>query len=838
MLVIVESPAKAKTIEKFLGRRYTVKASIGHVRDLPKSQFGVDVEKDFEPKYIAIRGKGDIIKELRQAAKGADRVLLAADPDREGEAIAWHLQHLLNLEPDEPCRIEFNEITQQAIRHAVQAPRTIDQDRVDAQQARRVLDRVVGYNLSPLLWRKIRRGLSAGRVQSVAVRLICDREQEIRAFVPEEYWTLTGQFQADKGAGSRFSAKLISVNGDKITIPNQEEMEKVLRGLEDAQYRVAQIKKRQTRRNPAPPFTTSTLQQEAYRKLNFTARRTMRVAQQLYEGLALGKEGIVGLISYIRTDSTRVSPEIQQQARAFIAQKYGAEFVSPQPRLYASAKKAQDAHESIRPTAVLREPDSVKDLLTSEQFRLYRLIWERFVASQMSSAVLDQTRIDIAGAGKAREMALDKNLKEAAVYGFRANGSIIRFPGFMQVYVEDRDDESKEGTALLPELTEGQSLKAVKLEDKQHFTQPPPRYGEATLVKTLEEKGIGRPSTYAPTIETIVSRGYVLRQEKQFVPTELGFLVVDMLKQYFPDIIDLEFTAELEEKLDQVEEGQFPWKQLIREFYFPFKETLDYADAQIGRVELTDEESEEPCPKCGRLMVIKRGPFGRFLACPGFPECQTTRPILEEIGVECPRCGGQIVVRHSKKGRKFYGCSKFPECNFVAWQQPTREKCPQCGDLLMEKAARGKEKYLVCTNSECGYRPDGQPPAKRRAKAAAADSESKTNLKSKSKTKTKAASSRKNTAKTSAESEAKTETKSAVKTAAKTRTKASPKSTAKNTVLAAEKTNAKGRVKKPAGEVESKAGSKEPASKKDSKEPTGKTKTTAATKKVKTSPPA
>jgi DNA topoisomerase-1 len=658
-------------------------------------------------------------------------------------------------------------------------------------------------------------------VQSVAVRLICDREQEIQAFVPEEYWTLTGQFQADKRAGSRFLAKLISLNGEKLTISNQAEMEKVLLELEGAQFQVTQIKKRQTRRNPAPPFTTSTLQQEAYRKLNFTARRTMRVAQQLYEGLAIGKEGIVGLISYIRTDSTRVSPEIQQQARAFIAQKYGAEFVSPQPRIYASGKKAQDAHESIRPTSVLREPDSVKDLLTSEQFRLYRLIWERFVASQMSSAVLDQTRIDISGAGKAGEglAVQDKHLNEAVVYGFRANGSIVRFPGFMQVYVEGRDDEGKEGTTLLPELTEGQSLKAVKLEDKQHFTQPPPRYGEATLVKTLEEKGIGRPSTYAPTIETIVSRGYVLRQEKQFVPTELGFLVVDMLKQYFPAIIDLEFTAELEEKLDQVEEGKFPWKQLIREFYFPFKETLDYADAQIGRVELTDEESEEPCPKCGRLMVIKRGPFGRFLACPGFPECQTTKPILEEIGVECPRCGGQVVVRHSKKGRKFFGCSKFPECNFVAWQQPTGEKCPQCGDLLMEKSARGKGKYLVCVSSECGYRSDGQPPVKRRAKAVGADSETKTKPKSKSKTKTKtakAASSRKTAAKTAA--------------ASKTKTKASPKSAAKNTAAEAEKASTKRRTKKSAIEAELNAGTEGLTGKTKSKEPTGKTKTAAKTR--------
>ena len=727
VLVIVESPAKAKTIEKFLGRRYTVKASIGHVRDLPKSQFGVDVDQDFEPKYIAIRGKGDIIKELRQAAKGADRVLLAADPDREGEAIAWHLQHLLNLKPDEHCRIEFNEITQKAIQSAVKSPRAIDQDRVDAQQARRILDRVVGYNLSPLLWRKIRRGLSAGRVQSVAVRLICDREQEIQAFIPEEYWTLIAQFQAEKGKGPRFLAKFISLNGEKITICNEQEMQEILLGLEAAQYRIAQIKKRQTRRNPSPPFTTSTLQQEAYRKLNFTARRTMRVAQQLYEGLPLGKEGTVGLISYIRTDSTRVSPEIQQQSRAFIAQKFGSEFVSPEPRIYASSKKAQDAHESIRPTDVLREPDSIKDSLSSEQFRLYRLIWERFVASQMSSAVLDLTRIEIEGLGK------------EAVYGFRANGSIIRFAGFMQVYVEDRDEEGKEGTTLLPELAEGEVLKSSKLDSKQHFTQPPARYGEATLVKTLEEKGIGRPSTYAPTIETIVSRGYVLRQEKQFVPTELGMLVVEMLKQYFPDIIDVEFTAALEGKLDQVEDGEFPWKQVIRDFYFPFKETLDFAEEQIGRIELTDEATEEPCPKCGRFMVIKRGPFGRFLACPGFPDCQTTRPILEEIGVGCPRCSGQIVVRTSKKGRKFYGCSKFPECNFVAWQLPTGEKCPECGNLLTEKSTRAKGKYVVCANNECGYRPDGSPPVRKAAvktASAGAQRKNKTKVNTKSQTKT------------------------------------------------------------------------------------------------------
>ena len=691
MLVIVESPAKASTIEKFLGKRYLVKASMGHVRDLPKSQFGVDVEHDFEPKYINIRGKGDIIKELRNAAKDASQILLAADPDREGEAIAWHLQFLLNMKSDEPCRIEFNEITKKAIQNAVKKPRSIDYARVDAQQARRILDRVVGYQLSPLLWRKIKRGLSAGRVQSVAVRLICEREKEIQDFVIEEYWTLTTILDTGKSKKTQFSARLINKDGVKITIPQEEVVQDILKDLEKAEFQVVKIARREVRRNPAPPFITSTLQQEAYRKLNFTARRTMRVAQQLYEGLSLGSEGTVGLISYIRTDSTRISTEIQQQTIEYLKQRFGANFVPAEPRQYKSKSKAQDAHEGIRPTDVQREPDSIKDLLTSEQYRLYRLIWERFVASQMSAAVLDQTRVDIEAKGK------------HSSYGFRANGSVVQFPGFMQVYVEGRDEEEKEANTLLPEIEEGKILRVVKMDPKQHFTQPPPRYGEATLVKALEEKGIGRPSTYAPIIETIVSRGYVNRQEKQFIPTELGTLVVDLLKQYFPSILDIEFTAAMEEQLDRIEEGELPWKQVIRDFYFPFKEKLDLAETQIGRVEISDEVTEEPCPQCGRFMVIKRGPFGRFLACPGFPECRTTKPILEEIGVNCPLCEGQIVVRHSKKGRKFYGCSNFPACKYVAWQMPTNVKCPECGNLLGEKMGRNKRGYLICTNRDCKY---------------------------------------------------------------------------------------------------------------------------------------
>lgn len=691
MLVIVESPAKAKTLEKFLGRQYMVKASMGHVRDLPKSQFGVDVEQDFEPKYITIRGKGDIIKKLREAAKGAKRILLAPDPDREGEAIAWHLQHLLKIDQQEDCRIEFNEITKRAIQEAIKKPRQIDYNRVNAQQARRVLDRIVGYKLSPLLWRKIKRGLSAGRVQSVAVRLICDREQEIQSFVPEEFWTLTAHFKAELKEKTTFSARLVSKDGEKLSIPDEQMMQEVIGDLESAQYQIIEIQKREKQRNPSAPFTTSTLQQEAYRKLNFTAQRTMHIAQQLYEGLSLGKEGTIGLISYMRTDSTRISPEVQQEARNYIIQRFGENFVPKKPREYVAKGKTQDAHEGIRPTDVQRTPESIKDMVKPEQYKLYRLIWERFIASQMSSAILELTRVDIEANGK------------KSMYGFRANGSVIRFPGFMQVYVESQDDAEEE-TNYLPALTKNEQLNVSKLEPKQHFTQPPPRYSEATLVKILEEKGIGRPSTYAPIIATIVSRGYVLRQKKQFEPTELGILVIEMLKEYFPDIIDVEFTASMEEKLDQVEEGKLSWKQIIRDFYYPFKDTLDIADTQIGRIELTDEETDEPCPQCGRKMVIKRGPFGRFMACPGFPECRTTRPILEEIGVECPRCSGQIVVRYSKKGQKFYGCNNFPKCRFVAWDKPTSEKCPECGELLAEKNTKTNGKQLVCVNRECGYR--------------------------------------------------------------------------------------------------------------------------------------
>ncbi|GAF26771.1 topoisomerase IA [Moorella thermoacetica Y72] len=684
-LVIVESPAKAKTIGKFLGKNYTIKPSMGHVRDLPKSQFGVDVENNFEPRYITIRGKGEIVKELRAAAQKAQRVLLAPDPDREGEAIAWHLQHLLGL-PDEAIRIEFNEITRNAIQEAVKKPRKIDQDRVDAQQARRILDRVVGYRLSPLLWRKVRKGLSAGRVQSVAVRLIVDREQEIEAFQPEEYWSLTA-WLLPENEGEAFPARLVKYAGEDLNVKNEGEMESILHSLEGTTYVVAEVKQRERRKNPAAPFTTSTLQQEAYRKLNFTSRRTMQVAQQLYEGIDLGGgQGPVGLITYIRTDSTRVASVAQLEARDFLMERFGSEYVPEGLRQYKGRKDIQDAHEAIRPTSVWREPASLKNILTRDHFRLYNLIWERFVASQMQAAVMDTVTVDIT----------------AGPCLFRATGSVVKFPGFLKVYQEGRDGEDKDQEQRLPPLATGQTLKLQSLEPKQHFTQPPPRYTEATLVKTMEELGIGRPSTYAPTIETILQRGYVTREQKQFVPTELGRVVVALLKEHFPKIIDVEFTAHMEEQLDAIEAGKISWRQVLAEFYGPFEEVLEKAEAEIGTVEVPEEVSEEKCELCGRNLVVKMGRYGKFLACPGFPECRFTKPLLETIGVNCPECGGQIVARRTKRGRKFYGCQNYPRCTYVSWDKPTNQTCPRCGKRLVEKASRQGSR-LVCPQKECGY---------------------------------------------------------------------------------------------------------------------------------------
>ncbi len=696
-LVIVESPAKARTIGKFLGRGFTVKASLGHVRDLPRSQFGVDVEAGFEPKYITIRGKGPIVKELREAAKKVKKVYLATDPDREGEAISWHLAYLLDLNASDPCRIEFHEITKGAIQAAVKKPRRIDADLVNAQQARRILDRVVGYGLSPLLWQKVKRGLSAGRVQSVAVRLICDRGREIEAFVPEEYWSiaahlLSPELESIKGGSGAFEAKLTLYKGEKIELPDKAAVDKVLAALAGKNFQVSEVRRKERRRYPAPPFITSSLQQEASRKLGFSARKTMQIAQQLYEGLEVGEEGSVGLITYMRTDATRVATEAQEATRQFVAAEYGKSFVPPEPPRYKSKEGAQGAHEAVRPTSVHRAPEAVKRFLKRDQNRLYRLIWERFVASQMAPAVLDTLTMDIESAG----------------YTFRATGSVVKFPGFMKVYTESRDDREQDEGGLLPELAEGTALKLVKLDPKQHFTQPPPKYTEAMLVKSMEELGIGRPSTYAPTIDTIQKRGYVQLLEKRFEPTELGFIVVDLLKEFFPEIIDVEFTASMEAKLDEVEEGERDWVEVLKEFYTPFAQTLEHAREEIGEVQLQDEETDEVCELCGRKMVIKQGRYGRFMACPGFPECKNTKPIYKEVGVPCPLCGGPIVERRSKRGRIFYGCKNYPECDFVSWNRPVPKNCPKCGHFLVARRRRGQEEY-VCSNEACGYSEKAAP---------------------------------------------------------------------------------------------------------------------------------
>ena len=692
-LIIVESPAKAKTIKKFVGRDYAVEASMGHVRDLPKSQLGVDIDDHFTPRYITIRGKGKLIERLRQQARQAERVLLATDPDREGEAISWHLCQLLDIDQDSPCRIVFHEITREAVRRALKEPRPIDENLVDAQQARRVLDRLVGYKLSPLLWRKVRRGLSAGRVQSVAVRLVVDREEEIEAFTPEEYWTLTAELERERD-GARFAARYHGDAEGRKDLPDRQAVDRLLADLEGREFRVLGVERKERRRSPAPPFTTSTLQQEASRKLGFSVRRTMRVAQELYEGIELKGEGAVGLVTYIRTDSTRIADQALDEAAAYIARRFGDEYSVPRKQAGRRQAQAQDAHEAIRPTSVWREPDAIKDDLTRDQYRLYRLIWERFVASQMAPAVLDTVTVEI-GAGPHR---------------FRATGSTVKFPGFMQLYVEGRDEGEPEGDepgeAILPDLAEGEVLAVRELHPEQHFTQPPPRYTEAMLVRALEEKGIGRPSTYAPIIETIQERGYVVKEDRRFRPTELGRLVTDLLKQYFPDIVDVEFTARMEADLDRIEEGERHWEDVLRDFYGPFSETLARAERQIQRVSLPVEETDEICEKCGRRMVIKHGRYGRFLACPGFPECRNTRPLLEKTGARCPRCGGEIVQRRSRRGRTFYGCSNYPECDFTTWDRPTAETCPECGTFLVEKRSRQGVR-LVCANPACTYQREG-----------------------------------------------------------------------------------------------------------------------------------
>lgn len=681
-LVIVESPAKAKTIGKYLGSKYIVKASMGHIRDLPKSQIGVEVENDFNPKYITIRGKGSVLKELKDASKKVKKVYLAADPDREGEAIAWHLAHALELDDTQDCRVVFNEITKQAVKDAFKTPRKINMDLVNAQQARRILDRLVGYKISPLLWKKVKKGLSAGRVQSVAVKIILDRENEISAFVPEEYWSITARLGI---RDSVFEAKFYKMNGEKKELQRESDVQEVLEAIKGKPFVVGEVKEKERQRHPSAPFTTSSLQQEAARKLGFRAAKTMSVAQQLYEGVELGKEGTVGLITYMRTDSTRISTTAQDEAKELILGKYGEKFVPEAPRQYSKkAAGAQDAHEAIRPTSALREPETVKEYMSRDQFRLYKLIWERFVASQMASAVLDTLSVDIT----------------AGAVLFRAVGSKVAFPGFMKVYVEGNDDGTTEEDKYLPELKAGDTLKTEEIEPKQHFTQPPPRYTEARLVKTLEELGIGRPSTYAPTLETIQKRGYVAIEEKKFMPTELGELVIEQMEQFFPEILDVEFTAHMEDDLDHVEEGSEDWVKVLGEFYESFEKRLEVAEEEMKEIEIEDEVSDELCEKCGKPLVYKMGRFGKFLACSGFPDCRNTKPIVKDIGVECPKCHeGQIVERRSKKGRVFYGCNRYPECDFVSWDKPSAKPCPSCGSWMIEK--RNKQGVrLQCTSCD------------------------------------------------------------------------------------------------------------------------------------------
>lgn len=687
ILVVVESPAKAKTIEKYLGKKYMVRASMGHLRDLPKSQFGIDVEHDFAPKYINIRGKGDLIKALKKDAKNASKIYLASDPDREGEAIAWHLAYILGIDPEDDCRIIFNEITKPAIKEAVKHPRAINLDQVDAQQSRRMLDRIVGYELSPLLWRKVRKGLSAGRVQSVTVKLICDREKEIQAFDSVEYWTVGAKLK--KAKSTQFAAELTEVDGKKLALHSEAQTMALVGDLEKQAFKIAAIKKGERKRKPSAPFTTSSLQQDAARKLGFTARKTMMLAQQLYEGLELGSKGPVGLITYMRTDSTRLSDLALGEARAYIGEHFGEAYMPTKPHIYAAGKKAQDAHEAIRPTQTELSPESVGKYLNRDQLKLYTLIWQRFLASQMTPALYDTMSITI----------------KAGRYTLKAAGSKLRFPGFTAVYA-GADATKQEKDLLLPDLDEGDALELMKMLPQQHFTEPPPRYNDASIVKTLEEKDIGRPSTYAPIIETIQARGYVQRVEKHFKPTELGFVVVDMLEEYFKDIVDVKFTADLENELDSVAEGEIKKNDLLRKFYGPFEETLKKADEAIGHVELPVEVTDIPCERCGRMMVVKQGRFGKFLACPGFPECRNTKPLLKDTGLACPKCGAHVVERRTRRGRTFYGCENYPECDYTTWDQPQQEKCPECGAGMLKHHYKNGRAILYCSNDACKTRVD------------------------------------------------------------------------------------------------------------------------------------
>lgn len=682
-LVIVESPAKAKTIEKYLGRNYKVVASLGHIRDLPKSRMAVDFENNYQPDYITIRGKGPIVKDLKKHAKKAEKVYLAADPDREGEAIAWHLSYILGLDRNDKNRVVFNEITKDAVKNAFKEPRTLDEDLIDSQQARRILDRIVGYKISPILWKKVKKGLSAGRVQSVALKIICDREKEIKNFKPEEYWSIEGNF---KKGQKKFKASFYGVDGKKKGLKTNEDVKEILGKLDkEKDWIVESVVRKERKRNPSLPFTTSSMQQEAARKLNFRTRKTMMIAQQLYEGISLGKGGAVGLITYMRTDSTRISNTAKEEASQLIHEEFGAEYAASKPRKGKKSEAAQDAHEAIRPTSAMRKPSDIKKHLSKDQYKLYNLVWTRFIASQMTPAVYDTMRVDLE----------QNNVR------FRANGSKVKFAGFQKVYIEGRDDGKEEKENLLPDMEKGDNVKRVDLEPNQHFTQPPARFSEATLIRTLEENGVGRPSTYAPTLDTIQRRYYVTLKNKRFEPTELGDIVNNLIVEFFPNIVDVNFTAEMEKDLDAVEDGRKEWVSVIDQFYRPFKDEVENAEENIEEVEIKDEPAGFDCDVCGNPMVIKIGRYGKFYACSNFPECRNTKAIVKEIGVTCPKCGeGQVVERKSKKKRIFYGCSRYPDCDFTSWDKPVGRDCPKCDHFLVEKKKK-KSSQVVCSN--CDY---------------------------------------------------------------------------------------------------------------------------------------
>lgn len=683
-LVIVESPAKAKTIEKYLGKKYKVIASMGHVRDLPRSQMGVDYENNYEPKYITIRGKGPVVKDLKRHAKKAKHVYLASDPDREGEAIAWHLAHILEIEDDGKTRVVFNEITKEAVKDSFKHPRGIEMNLVDAQQARRILDRLVGYNISPVLWKKVKKGLSAGRVQTVALRLVIDRENEIRNFKPEEYWKIEGEFRYKR---SKFTARFLHLKDKPYKLEKKDDVEYITKQLDSDQFEVTKVTKKEKKRHPAKPFTTSTLQQEAARKLNFKARKTMMVAQQLYEGIDLKKQGTVGLITYMRTDSTRISNQAQAEAKSYIESEYGKDYTA-----YRQSKGQgdQDAHEAVRPTSVYRTPSDMKPYLSRDQYRLYKLVWERFVASQMAAAILDTVAMDLT----------QNDVK------FRANGQTVKFKGFMSVYVEAKDDKDENKNNKLPVIKEGEMVTATKIDSSQHFTQPPPRYTEARLVKTLEELKIGRPSTYAPTIDTIQKRNYVKNESKRFVPTELGEIVYEQVKDYFPEIIDVDFTANMETLLDKIAEGEIDWHKVIDDFYSSFEQDVQRAEEEMEKIEIKDEPAGEDCEVCGAPMVIKMGRYGKFMACSNFPDCRNTKAIVKKIGVDCPKCkDGEVIERKSKKNRIFYGCSNYPDCDFVTWDKPVGRNCPKCDHYLVNHK-KGQSSQVICSN--CDYKEEVQ----------------------------------------------------------------------------------------------------------------------------------